>query len=171
MLLRGINVGGQNKLPMKTLTALLEGCGTRDVTTVIQSGNVILNSDLAGSQLAVQTQDAIANSLGFSPTIMILPAAEFAALIDRNPFASAETDAKTLHAFFAEQAIQLDTQCLAEYKSDSEACSVDDQVFWLHAPDGIGRSKLVRNIAKITQCDTTARNWNTLSKLRELVSE
>jgi uncharacterized protein (DUF1697 family) len=155
---------------MKELKALLESGGASEVTTVIQSGNVVLDSEQPGSLLAEQTRQAIELQFNFSPQVMVVPADEYLLAVNANPFPKAVAEPKTLHAFFANQSIQVDQQALAQYKAEGELISAVGRVLWLHAPDGIGRSKLVTHIAKITQCDTTARNWNTLSKLRDLIS-
>lgn len=154
---------------MKELKVLLESGGASEVTSVIQSGNVVLESGLAAGQLASQTQQAIEDQYGFSTQIMLLKAADYLSIVAANPFPQAEVAPKTLHAFVANQDIQVDQDALLQFKAASESVSVAGRVLWLHAPDGIGRSKLVIKIAKVTACDTTARNWNTLSKLRDLL--
>jgi uncharacterized protein (DUF1697 family) len=71
LLLRGVNVGGHNKLPMKDLKVLLKDTGAADIATVIQSGNVVLESELEADPVASRTQLAIKGKLGFSPQTTI----------------------------------------------------------------------------------------------------
>jgi uncharacterized protein (DUF1697 family) len=92
-------------------------------------------------------------------------------MVNANPFPEAVAEPKTLHAFFSIQCIELNQDTLSQYQAENESVQLAEKIVWLHAPEGIGRSKLVNRIAKITQTDTTARNWNTPSKLRDLLAE
>jgi uncharacterized protein (DUF1697 family) len=159
LLLRGVNVGGHNKLPMKDLKVLLKDTRATDIATVIQSGNVVLESELSADPLASRTQLAIKEKLGFSPQIMVLPADDY--LVNANPFPEAVAEPKMLHAFFAIQCIELNQDALSQYQAESESVQLAEEILWLDAPAAIGHSNLVDRIAQITQTDTTARNWNT----------
>ena len=171
LLLRGINVGGRNKLPMTDLKRLLEDAGASDVTTVIQSGNAVLSSEKAGNQLASTVGGMIEDQFGFRPDLLTMSSAEFLALMQSNPFPDAVSEPSTLHAFMATQEILLNQDALDKFKAESERIAAIGNALWLHAPNGIGCSKLVSNIRKLTGCETTARNWNTLSKLEKLVKQ
>ena len=97
-LLRGVNVGGKTKVAMAALRDVCASVGCEDVVTYIQSGNVVLRSALKADRLQSALETAIAEEFGFSPAVMIRPAKEMAAVIDRNPFPDAEM--KTLHVGF-----------------------------------------------------------------------
>jgi uncharacterized protein (DUF1697 family) len=169
-LLRGINVGGHNKLPMKELKAVLAKLGLTHVETYIQSGNVVFQTSRADlSDIAEEIKSAIGKSHGFVPRIMLLRLADLATAVSRNPFPAAEENHKTLHFYFLESTPpNPDLAGLDSLKSDSEQFELIGMVFYLHAPDGIGRSKLAEKVERALGVAATARNWRTVSKLLEM---
>lgn len=172
-LLRGINVGGHNSLPMTELVAVLEGLGCENIRTVIQSGNVVLQSaGRSPSKLAKQIRLGIKESQGFEPRLLVMSRKEFAKAIEANPFPQAVADPKTLHLGFLEESPPApDLAKLNGIQSNSERFELIDRVFYLHAPDGIGRSKLAANAEKHLGVAMTMRNWRTVSRLRDLAEE
>src|SRR6478752_8514483 len=86
-LLRGINVGGKNKLPMKDLASLVEAAGGTDVSTFIQSGNVLFNASAAAyEQLGPRLRAGIAKKFGYDIPVVLRQARELAAVVAKNPF-------------------------------------------------------------------------------------
>ena len=170
-LLRGINVGGHQKLPMAELKEVLARLGLSNIKTYIQSGNVVFDSEEGSrSLLAAQIQAAIDQSHGFAPSIMLLTAAEIETAIASNPFPEGAQEPKTLHLYFLSRAAeQPDFPALDQVKKESERYWLADQVFYLHAPDGIGRSKLATKVEKALGVAVTARNWRTVNKIREML--
>jgi uncharacterized protein (DUF1697 family) len=164
LLFRGINVGGNNILPMKALTALLESLGYQQIRTYIQSGNVVLNSE---RQPNSNVSDQIEQQFGFKPQMMVLNKSQFKAAVQNNPFSSDQ--GKTIHFFFLAGAPSPDIEKLDSLAAPSEAYHINDEVFYLHAPDGIGRSKLAANVEKCLAVSTTARNLNTVNKLHSMI--
>jgi uncharacterized protein (DUF1697 family) len=170
-LFRGINVGGHHKLPMKELAGLLEGLGCLNVRTYIQSGNVVLDTDTAErGALAEQITGAVERAKGFAPKVWLMTAEELRAAIEANPFPA---DAgKALHFFFLEQAPGApDLAGLSELRAESESFELVDNVFYLHTPDGIGRSKLVEKLGRFIRVPMTARNGNTVAKLAQMLED
>lgn len=169
-LLRGINVGGNNKLPMKALTALLEAMGMQKVKTYIQSGNVVFQSERTDSAaLAKEITAAIAQAHGFAPQVFLLDIQTLAAAMAANPFPEGTDEPKSLHLFFLEGIPQKpNLAALEAVKAPNERFALIDQVFYLHAPDGIGRSKLAESIGKGVGVSITARNWRTVSTIFEM---
>ena len=169
-LLRGINVGGNNKLPMKELVTVLEGLGLQQVKTYIQSGNVVFQSEREDkATLATEIGAAIGVSHGFTPAILLLESAELQAAMIANPFPEGEADPKSLHFFFMDAVPQeLDLDGLEALRVDSERFALIDKVFYLHAPDGIGRSKLAEKFGRGWKVNITARNWRTVCKVMEM---
>jgi len=167
---RGINVGGNNLLPMKDLTAALVGIGCTDVKTYIQSGNVVFGkSSSKAPQLAKLIVKAVSNSRGFEPRILLLTVGELESAVNSNPFPSAEADPKSLHCFFlAEKPKSPGTDRLNEIKTETESFSLNGKAFYLHAPDGTGHSKLAARAEKLLGVAATARNWRTVSAVLEL---
>ena len=170
-LFRGINVGGNNILPMKDLVEILEGLGCEKVKTYIQSGNVVFRSKTKqANKIAGEISSKILESHGFEPKVLLLERSELQDAIENNPFNTEE--GKALHFFFLNShPNNPDLEKLMAVKSKSEEFKLHKKVFYLYAPDGVGRSKLA---AKVEQCigiPVTARNWNTVSKLISMVKQ
>jgi uncharacterized protein (DUF1697 family) len=170
VLLRGVNVGGKNIVPMKQLADMLLGLSCQNVQTYIQSGNVLLQHHESNSQtLSKQIAEQMEQSFGFKPQILLLTLAQFKSAAANNPFPVAESEPKTLHIFFlAEPTTVLTLEPLTVIKKESESFLLVGQVLYLHAPEGIGRSKLAAKVERILAVPTTARNWNTVGKLLSL---
>lgn len=166
ILLRGINVGGKNSLPMKNLRELLSNNGFSDVKTYIQSGNIFARASSATSK---EVSALIQVEFGFTPDTMILNTKEFLNSAKHNPFAS--RDGKLVHLYFCAETPCLNKEKLKSLKHDTEEYSIRDKVFYLYAPDGIGRSKLVSNIESCLNTRATGRNLNTIRKLQELAQD
>jgi uncharacterized protein (DUF1697 family) len=172
-LLRGINVGGNNLLPMKELTTLLTGLGLHNVKSYIQSGNVVLQSDrTATNELSQAITAAIKQSYGFAPYVLILEVRTLQAVITANPFPEGEAVPKSLHLFFMDATPQkINGETLERLKAPNERYQLIDKVFYLHTPDGIGRSKLAEAIGKGWGVNITARNWRTVTTIMTMAAE
>lgn len=169
-LFRGINVGGNNKLPMKELVTVLEGLGLKNIRTYIQSGNVVFDGKGEPAALAAKMGAAIRKSHGFEPKVLVLDAARLEQAIKANPFPEGEAEGNTLHFNFLEFVpLKPDMAGIEKIKAPSERYKLKGEVFYLHAPEGIGRSKLAANMEHLLGVPMTGRNWKTVSKLRELV--
>ena len=172
-LFRGINVGGSNVLPMKELVRVLESLGLKDVQTYIQSGNVVFQSSgKPPAKLNEKIAAAIQKRRGFRPHVLILSAARLNEIAASNPFPEAEANPKSLHVFFLDSTPGTgpgtDLKSLTKIKAPAERFRLIDDVFYLHAPDGIGRSRLAASVEKRLGVPTTARNWRTVQKLIEM---
>lgn len=167
-LLRGINVGGNNILPMKDLRTLLEAQGFEDVKTYIQSGNIVFRSGSDNkTALANQIEVAIEQNFGFRPPVLLLSIDDLDAAVAANPIP--EGDPKTVQfCFLFEPAPGTDVDALKELSIPSEQFALTDVVFYLHAPDGIGRSKLAAKMAQHIPSEMTVRNLRTVLKLQEM---
>ncbi|HET6725019.1 MAG TPA: DUF1697 domain-containing protein [Gammaproteobacteria bacterium] len=171
VLIRGINVGGRT-LPMKDLVILLEDLGCHNVRTYIQSGNAVLQSNEKASDLTVSIVKAIKQHRGFSPSVLLLTRAELESAIAGNPFPEAEADPKALHyGFLSAVPSSLDLKRLDSLRMKSERCKLVNKVFYLHAPEGIGRSKLAANSERLLGVSMTDRNWRTVEKIRDMAKE
>ncbi len=172
-LFRGVNVGGKNTLPMKELAAILDGLGARSVKTYIQSGNVVFASrERNASLLAKKIGTAIKRRRGFEPHVLLLEVKDLEKAVRRNPFPEAETDPAGLHAgFLAARPLNPNLEALEGIKKANERFRLIDTVFYLHAPDGIGRSKLAANAERLLGVAMTDRNWRTVTALQELARE
>lgn len=169
-LFRGINVGGKSILPMEKLVAVLEGLGLKDIRTYIQSGNVVFRGDDAPPErLAIRISESIQASHGFEPKVLLLDSSALDNAIRNNPYPEAETAPNTLHLnFLAEVPREPDIQGLNKIKTASERFHLAKQVCYLHAPEGIGRSKLAASLERLLGVAATSRNWNTVRKLKSI---
>jgi uncharacterized protein (DUF1697 family) len=172
LLLRGINVGGKNLLPMRELVAILESLGLEGVKTYIQSGNVVFRApgDVSPT-LAAEIAAAIEERRGFRLHVQILGADRLERAVAANPFPEAEAEPGYLHLFFlAAPPAAPDLDGLAEVRAPTERFHLADDLFYLHAPDGVGRSKLATKAEKLLGVEATARNWRTVQKLLEMAN-
>ena len=165
LLFRGINVGGKNILPMRALTALLEGSGQQNVRTYIQSGNVVLDSQTKPDENLCLT---IEKQFGFKPSLIVVDKKKFLSVVAKNPFASAE--GKSMHFYFSQQTPKPNGEKITSLITHGEQYQIVDNVLYLYAPEGIGRSKLVANIDSCMGVPVTGRNLNTISKLVSMLS-
>ncbi|WP_428607611.1 DUF1697 domain-containing protein [Sedimenticola sp.] len=169
LLLRGINVGGRNSLPMRELVDLLEALECRNVKTYIQSGNVVFQSGKGAPSLAKQISADVKKRCGFEPHTLLLHFQEFEGAIAANPFREAESDPKDLHfGFLASVPPNPDLRKLDALKAKSERFQLIDKVFYLYAPDGVGRSKLAASSERLLGVTMTDRNWRTVCKIRDM---
>ena len=171
-LLRGVNVGGKNLLPMKQLTAVFEELGAESVNTYIQSGNVIFrhrHTDL--TNLAKKIGVEILKRFGFEPHILVITLTDLESAMRSNPFPEAESTPNLLHIGFLSSTPQApDLTKLENLKKDSERFQLIGRFFYLHAPEGVGRSKLASSSERLLGVPITDRNWNTVCKLQELTT-
>lgn len=172
-LLRGVNVGGKNKLPMKELVILLEASGFENVKTYIQSGNIIFNSKPTNQfVLSENIKQLIFEQYNFAPNVLVLSLGELEQAIRDNPFKEAQEQPSLLHLFFLEQvASKADIKKIDEIKLASENYILKDRIFYLHTPDGFGRSKLAIRAEKLLKVNCTARNWRSVKKIIELAKD
>jgi uncharacterized protein (DUF1697 family) len=176
-LLRGINVGGHNRVAMADLRRVVASLGHTDVATYIQSGNVVLSTDETDTAaLARAIERAIADALGVRPRVVVLSRDELARSVDDNPYPD-EPNPKLVHAIFLSEDPGPDlvervaaAQRQAARNGGRDTAELVGRTLFLHTPDGYGRSELA---ALLTRGDSgnsagatgTARNWATVTKL------
>ena len=169
-LLRGINVGGHNSLPMKNLVAIMVNLGLEKIRTFIQSGNVVFDySGQDASLLPQKINTEIDQQFRFSPLVIILTLPEFERAVANNPFDHQVSDPRNLHfGFMASKPEQPDLKRMEYLKANSEQFHLTDRVFYLFAPMGIGKSKLAAQVEKLLGVSMTDRNFRTVQKLLEI---
>jgi len=172
-LLRGINVGGKRKVSMATLRAVVEGLGPTDVETLLQSGNVAFTADEgAAGTLAEELAIAIEAEFGFSVAVLVRTGADLDRVIAANPFPDVLTEPKFLHVAFSSRPVR--PEALAgidaeRFAPDQFRVGQDELYLWF--PNGSGRSKLTIHLfERALGAHLTARNWNTVVRLWELLS-
>jgi uncharacterized protein (DUF1697 family) len=172
-LFRGINVGGKHLLPMKELVAQLEALDCRRVKTYIQSGNAVFESpDHDAARISKLISGGVKKQRGFEPYVLLLGFEEMEKAIANNPYSEAEIDPKAVHlGFLASAPMKPDLASLESLRSGSERYQLIDNVFYLLAPEGIGRSKLAANTERLLGVPMTDRNWRTVCKIMEMANQ
>jgi uncharacterized protein (DUF1697 family) len=179
-LLRGINVGGRNKVPMAGLRRIAGELGYTGIATYIQSGNLVFTSSQRGQdRMATDLERAIETGLGVSCAVIVLSRAQLAAAIEANPFPD-EPSPKAVHAVFRQRDFTAEGTAAvaralekAAAKGDTEdEAVVVGRTLYLHLPNGMGRSELAAQLARSgAQAAGTARNWATVTKLLAMLDE
>jgi uncharacterized protein (DUF1697 family) len=171
-LFRGVNVGGRHILPMKELVALLEDLGCRNVRTYIQSGNAVFESKASNtSRLSKKISAEIKKRRGFEPFVLLLRREEMEKAIASNPFPEGERNATALHVgFLTSTPKSPDLKTLEGLRTSSEQFRLMENIFYLYAPEGIGRSKLAASTERLLGVPLTDRNWGTVRKVMELAT-
>ncbi len=169
-LLRAVNVGGHNILPMADLRDALTKAGLASVKTYVQSGNLVFRSDRPRHDLGPLIADSVHSCFGFRPPVLVLAPEELARALTGHPFAKAVSEPTTLHFFFMDRALPDATAAfLKSVAAPGEAYAFRGKVLWLHLPNGIARSKLAQRVMALPM-DITARNLRTVSALVDLAA-
>jgi len=180
-LLRGINVGGRNKVPMAGLRELMTSLGLTDVATYIQSGNVVFTSGSDSpdaGKLAEVLDAAITGRFGVPGHVVVVSRAELAQVIADNPYPG-EPNSKALHAIFRRSELTPDDKAAVEkarQRAGDKGCrdevTVVGRTLFLHTPDGLGRSELAAQLSRTSSMTAgTARNWATVHKLMAMLGD
>ena len=169
-LFRGINVTGNNMLPMDRLKTLMEKCGCREVRTYIQSGNAVFRSPLSDARsVERRLMKAVERGHGFAPHVLALTRRDLEKAAAGNPFPEAVADHKSVHVFFlAVTPERPDTIGLDRLRKTSERFALKGRFFYLHTPEGFGTSKLAKGAERLLGVPATARNWRTVTTLLDL---
>ena len=173
-LLRGINVGGRNRIAMAELRAICSDIGLTDVRTYIQSGNVVFRSDTGRARLETQIEDAIGERLNLRVSVLVRSAAEWATYRSANPFPEeTKREPKLVMLALSKQTPAADAaERLNERAADGERVVRTGDCLWFHFQAGSGRSKLSPTlIDRLTGSPVTTRNWLTVEKIASLLNE
>jgi|ERR1051325_5837378 uncharacterized protein (DUF1697 family) len=172
-LLRAVNVGGR-KLEMAALRALCDELGWKDVATYIQSGNLVFTAPGKAEEIERLLEEAIAGAFGLGVTVIVRSRAQWAKYPDLNPFPkAAKDDPARLHLLIpkrppasnAAETIRARAQAGEQVRQTGDA-------LWLYYPNGAGGSKLTPSlIDRATGSPGTARNYNTVMKLLEMLEQ
>ena len=174
-LFSGINVGKAKRIKMPELCAIFTGLGFSDVKSYVQSGNIVFRaSGMSPAEAAAKIAEAFPKAAGFTSTVMVRSAKQWAALVANNPFPQAVDDPKKLHAVVLDAdpaKAALDALAAASKDAGSERWEIRNGVLYLYTPDGFGTSKLAPIIGKTLKVGATARNWRTVLALQEMTKE
>jgi uncharacterized protein (DUF1697 family) len=180
-LLRGINVGGRNKVPMAELREVVTSLGHTEVTTYIQSGNVVFTTAEADTgKLATALEAAIAGAFGVTSAVVVLSRDELAQILDASPYPDAPNP-KLVHVVFLNAELPTDllervktAQSTTAAKGSHDTVTAIGPALYLHTPDGFGTSELAQVLLRVlgrAGLAATARNWVTATKLLSLCEE
>ncbi len=175
-LLRGINVGGRNKIGMADLRAAVCSLGHAEVSTYIQSGNVLFSTPQPDTTvLAQELGQKIASTFGLNIGVVVVTRDQLAAAISQNPY-PAEPNPKYVHVVFL--GAEPDRALLDRLEAAGQAAAANGtpdrmtalgRVLYLHTPDGYGTSDLSAAVLRMTTpANGTARNMATTTKLLAL---
>ena len=167
-LLRGVNVGGKNKLAMSELRTLVESLGYTDVRTFIQSGNVLFSTD--ETVVAPDLQRSIEARFGLAIAVVLRSAAELELVVGADPFPEAER-ARVHVGFMTARPPAEAVAALDHARFLPEEFIVSGRELYLHLPSGMARTKLPAYLGRALGVPTTLRNWNTVTKLLELARD
>jgi uncharacterized protein (DUF1697 family) len=172
-LLRGINVGGKNILPMKDLAAMFVAAGCTGVRTYIQSGNVVFSAPpVLARKVPEQVTKAIEKRFGYRVPVIVRTSDELARAIRENPFLKPGEDEKPLNIYFlADLPGAAAVAGLDPNRSAPDAFHVRGREVYLHLPNGMARTKLTNAYfdSKLKTI-STARNWATVQKLLAMMT-
>lgn len=165
-LLRAVNVGGRNKVPMAELRALCTELGFEGVQTLIASGNVVFR-DAAPD--AARLERAVAERFGVETTVILRTAAQLTALVAARPFGSRTPDAFV--AFLARKPAKANFEALSTSDFPDEAWERVGPDLALLYPSSFHRAKLTgARLERLLDSQATLRNWRTVAKLAELAA-
>jgi uncharacterized protein (DUF1697 family) len=173
VLLRGINLGSRKRVAMPSLRGLLSGAGFADVRTYVQSGNVVLSSDLRPERLARECERLIAERFGFEVEVFVRTRDELADVVGRNPLGRVAKNPKRYQvSFLSGEPDPEAVRSVAALRVEPERFIVIGREAYAWHPDGIGRSKLWAALAAARLGVTgTARNWSTVTSLLAMADE
>ncbi|MCZ8513037.1 DUF1697 domain-containing protein [Paenibacillus filicis] len=165
-LLRGINVGGNQKIKMAELKKLLEAAGLSRVQTYIQSGNVLFQSEKPAEALKILIAEEIKRSFGFSIAVMLRTSSEWRSILANCPYpADALTEGQSIQVTFFNDAPSVqELDRLSEVRSDMDEFQLLGKELYMFFRQSILDSKLPDQLQKL-KIPVTTRNWNTVLKL------
>lgn len=174
-ILRGINVGGNRKILMKDLIPLYEKLGFSKVETYIQSGNVVFQSDQCWSNadLEAKIQQVIAETFGFQVPVIVLTDAEWTKSVANNPFwKEKDADIEKLHLTILKNEPSQDlVKKILEFEFIPDRYEIAGRSIFIYCENGYGRTKITNDFfEKKLKTPATTRNWKTVMKLHEMVT-
>ncbi len=165
-LLRGVNVGGRNKLPMAQFSDALAGLGCVNIRTYIQSGNAVFDGEASAGDIAA----AVKRASGVSCRAFVLTAAVLKKAAAACPFRKeGAASGKSVHVIFLDATPAATAiEALGDLRRPREDFAVAGKTLYLHSPEGVANSKIAAALDRTLGVASTARNWNTIAKLLEL---
>lgn len=172
-ILRGVNVSGAKIIKMEELRRTFQKQGFENVTTYIQSGNVVFSTaETATSQLALKIAESIKTDFGFDVPVIVLSAEELKTIITNNPLNNGTNDTTFLHVtFLAENPAAFNFSDIETKKQGDEEIIIFGKVVYLYCPHGYGKTKLTNTFLESKlKVTATTRNWKTVNELLRMAN-
>lgn len=174
-LLRGINVSGKNSLKMNDLQAILTSIGCYKCLTYLQSGNAFVETGATDAlELETNIEEAIRLTVGLQIVVIVRTAEEWKRLVEQNPLLQQKhINQEKLHVTLLKSQPSDEVLNNATFKNDDgEQYHIIGREVYLYCPNGYGRTKLTNSAFESKlKVSATTRNWNTMSKLTEMLKE
>jgi uncharacterized protein (DUF1697 family) len=170
-LLRAVNLGSVNKVPMARLREVLEELGCESVATYIQSGNVVFVRGRASDRkrLTKELEQAIKAGFGVTSAVVLRTFAEIEKIANSHPFG--RDTSQTHVAFLAAEPTAKAVRALEELDIGSDRFEIHGSDVFMHYPNGVQGSRLFSRLEKTLEVRGTVRTWKTVSKLAEMAKE
>jgi uncharacterized protein (DUF1697 family) len=172
-LLRSVNVAGHGRLAMQELRASFEALGATDVTTYIQTGNVLFSTASKSEKgIATAVEQRLAEDFGDAPAVLVRSVADFRRIGSSSPYAKAGADPARHHVtFLATAPTKAALAALTLPPSGRDELVIDGKEIYVHTPDGYANTKYTGTfLERRLDVVSTTRNWNTVTKLSELAA-
>ncbi|MFG0252343.1 MAG: DUF1697 domain-containing protein [Phycisphaerales bacterium JB038] len=172
-LLRGVNVGGKNKLPMTDLAEIFTELGCSDVQTYIQSGNVVFSATpVLAKGIAPRVESAVLERFDITSPVVLRSVEEMEAVVAQNPFLGSGADEKQLCvAFLRARPAKRQAAALDPDRSPGDAFHLHGREIYLHLPNGAARTKLTNEyFDRVLATTCTVRNWRTTRRLADMAA-
>ncbi|MFC4337488.1 DUF1697 domain-containing protein [Salininema proteolyticum] len=168
-LLRAVNVGGRNKLPMDRFRGLLEELGFRRPATYIQSGNAVFDADLEPQAVSERVKAALEERFAITTPVLVRTSGQIAAIVSDCPFAGRELDSAKVAVTFLEAHAPED---LTVPQGHREEAIARGREVWVYYPEGMGKSRLDRSAfwKPLKGSAMTTRNLRTVEKLAAMAA-
>jgi uncharacterized protein (DUF1697 family) len=170
VLLRAVNLGGRNKVPMTELRTRLEEAGYGGVRTYIASGNVLLDGPRSKAAVADELERLVADAFGVTTTAIVRKPAELATLVDGHPFG---LDSSRSHVvFLAERPTEMAVERLAATDHAPDRAVVESADVYVRYGAGVQGARLsAARLERLLGVAATHRNWRTVAALAQLAAE
>jgi uncharacterized protein (DUF1697 family) len=171
--MRGVNLGPRNRIAMPALRELLVDAGFAEPRTYLQSGNVVLSSELPAERVARECERLIAAGFDVDVGVVVRTRDELATIVSRDPLGDVATDPKRYQVTFLDTELADDeVESLGGLAAGSERLVAIGRELYAWHPDGVARSRLAASLAGRTLAvKGTARNWNTVEALLAMADE
>jgi uncharacterized protein (DUF1697 family) len=175
-LLRAVNVGGRNRVPMSELRELCRGLGHDRVATYLQSGNVVFDASGTAAKVARALETAITEELGLEISVIVRSPTQLTRVLERNPFlarrgAARAVDAKHLSVCFLGARVPAARVGALGTSFAGDELVLSGSQLYLHCPNGLGHTLLTSAFLEPKLGTVmTNRNWNTVHRLADLAA-